>query len=160
MNNGVRSDGADYFDDVLEAEENAGSGGILDSAGLRGYDKVKTSVKLKGPQVRMDCRNCGNTRDVNLEWPEIMQVAGNMQGADPILPQGWKYSPINHTAYTTLRCPACGKDGFSVHVTPEEAQLHVKQGIAAGFVDGRQAQAIQQRVVAMQQQAMQARGYR
>lgn len=153
--NGVRSEGADYFDDVLEAEENAGSGGILDSAGLRDYDNIKTSVEQAGLKVRMNCRNCNDTRNVYLEWMELMQIAGNSQGAPIVLPAGWRFSQNNHTTYQPLPCPRCGKpESFSVHITPDDARKHVQQGIDAGFIDPRKAEHVRQQVIALQQRQL------
>lgn len=153
MNPGVRSEGADYFDDVLEAEESAGAGGILDSAGLRDYDRVRSAVRRDGLEVRMNCRHCNSTRDVTIVWQELMQVAGNSQGAPPVLPQNWRYSPNNQTAYEPIACPKCGKpEGFAVHLTPEEARKHVNQGVTAGYVNPHHAAQVHQQVAAMQAQ--------
>lgn len=151
MNPGVRSEG-DYFDDVSEMEDAVGVGGILDSAGLRDYDRIKSAVRRDGLEVRMNCRHCNNTRDVTITWPELMHVAGNQQGAPPSLPPNWKYSPNNHTAYEPIACPKCGKpEAFAVHLTPEEARKHVHQGINAGYVNQQHAIHIQQQVLALQQ---------
>lgn len=152
MNNpGVRFDGADHFDDVLEAEEGAGNGGILESAGLRDYDSIKTSVKPHGAVVRMNCRHCNRPRNVVLEWEEVMQVAGNNQGGGPVLPDGWRFSTNNNTAYVSIPCTGCGNpEGFSVHTTPEEAQKLVQQGINAGFINANQANHIAQQVRTLQ----------
>ena len=153
---GVRFEGADHFDDLLEAEEAVGNGGILESQGLRDYDNIKTSVKREGGVVRMNCRHCNKPREVTMEWTELMQVAGNQQNARPFLPQGWQFSENNGTAYVALQCPNCGNpEGFAVHTTPEEAHKLVQQGINAGFVNPSQAQQIAQQV-----QAVQARGAR
>lgn len=144
--------GGEYLDDLLDVDETA-EGGILDSAGLRDYDRVKSSVKRDGLEVRMNCRHCNNTRDVTITWPELMHVGGNKQGAPPSLPLNWRYSPNNHTAYEPITCPKCGTQaGFAVHLTPEEARRHVTHGINAGYVSQQQASQVHQQVAALQAQ--------
>jgi hypothetical protein len=144
--NGVRQEGADYFDDLDE------QGGILESKGLRDFEGITTTVKSEGAVVRMNCRHCNRTRNVVLEWPELIQIASNTQGGPPILPTGWRYSKNNQTAYVSIPCGGCGNaEGFSVHTTPEEAVKNVQQGLTAGFIRPEQVQHIQQQVRTLQQ---------
>jgi len=146
MNGVSRQEGADYFDDLVEDQ-----GGILDSKGLRDYEGVSTSIKKEGMEVRMNCRHCNRTRNVVLEWPELIQIASNSQGRAPILPQGWRFSKNNNSAYISLPCAGCGNvEGFSLHTTPEEAGKDVQKGLTAGFVNPQQVQQIQQQVAAAQ----------
>lgn len=138
---GARIHGADYFDDMT------GVGGILESKGLDDYEGLKEEVKPEGIEVKLNCWGCNRPREVVIEWPEVILVAENKQGAPPVLPPGWKYSANNHTAYIAFNCRGCGQhEGIAVHMTPQEAQEHVKRGLGAGFVNPQQIQAIRQKM--------------
>lgn len=142
----------DAFDDVLSGEAGVQEGGgILDSQGLRDYEGIET--RLEGPSpphhqggvaVTLNCRHCNKKRKVILEWPEIIVVADNGPGKRPLLPQGWKFSQNNLDAYVMLPCPSCGQPGFAIHMTPEEAQQHVRSGVNSGLLNPQAVQQLQQ----------------
>lgn len=133
----------DDFEDVRSGEAGIAEGGILDSAGLRDYDDVQTAVVKGGVKATLNCRFCNRKRGIELEWPELIWLGENQPGQMPILPQHWQYSPQNATAYVTLPCPSCGRPGFSVHMTPDEARTHVSAGLKSGLVPPQMVNAIQ-----------------
>ena len=116
-----------FFSDEDKAE---GVGGILNSSGLREFEGVQEKVVADGLEVEMSCPNCGRKKQVVLEWPELVVLSQNQSGLPPLLPQGWHFDPNSGTAYTALQCNSCGKPrSLVVHMTPEDAQMHVQTGI-------------------------------
>lgn len=139
----------DYFEDIL-----AEDGGSLASQGLTDFDNVKQKVKADGLEVRVHCRFCGKPTDVTLEWDELAIIGMNGPGLSPILPNAsYKFSPNNGSIYVQLPCPRpnCGQPGVAVHVTPDEADRHVKTAAQRGFVNP-------QRIAALAQQVRMQRG--
>lgn len=138
------------YDDFADFLEGDGAlregGGILDSHGLRDYEGIETAVIPEGAGVILNCRSCNKKRRVVVEWPELVVLAENGPGARPLLPQGWVFSQNNLDAYVQLRCGGCGQPGFAVHMTPQEAQQHVKSGLAAGLIQPQLVQGIQQKI--------------
>lgn len=121
-----------FFSDDDRVE---GGGGILNSSGLREFDTVSEKVVAEGLEVEMSCPHCGRKKQVVAEWPELIVLSQNKTGLPPLLPQGWQFSPKTGTAFTALRCNSCGKDGaLQVHLTPEDAQVHVNTGINTRFI--------------------------
>lgn len=116
-----------FFSDEDKAE---GVGGILNSSGLREFEGYQEKVVADGLEVEMSCPNCGRKKQVVLDWPELVVLSQNQSGLPPLLPQGWHFDPNSGTAYTTLQCNSCGKPrSLVVHMTPEDAQMHVRTGI-------------------------------
>ena len=136
----------DDFEDVRSGEAGVSEGGILDSAGLRDYDGIQTAVVKDGAGSTLNCRFCNKKRRVDVEWGELVVLAENVPNQPPVLPPNWQYSQANATAYTTLQCPSCGKPGFSIHMTPQEAQSHVRAGLSANLVNPQFVNQIQQSV--------------
>lgn len=133
----------DTFEDVRSGEAGINEGGILDSAGLRDYDDIQTAVVKDGVRATLNCRFCNKKRGIEIEWPELIFVGENKPGHVPLLPPNWQYSQQNATAYTTMECPACGRPGFSVHVTPDEARTHVQAGLKSGLISPALVQHVQ-----------------
>lgn len=144
----------DDIEDLMGDDGTDGhGGGVLDGAGLKDYDRVKTAVHPEGVKVGLKCWACNKGGNLVLEWPEVITVAENGQGVKPVLPQGWQFSQRNHDAFVAKPCPRCGhEEGFAAHLTPEEAQQHVRHGLNAGFVNQQQIAGIQHRVAAYRQQ--------
>jgi hypothetical protein len=116
-----------HFNDEDKLE---GGGGILQSSGLREFDSVQEKVVADGLEVEMSCPHCGRKKQIVVEWPELIVLAQNASGLPPLLPEGWYFSPENGTAFTALKCNSCGKEkALVVHLTPEDAQVHVKTGM-------------------------------
>ena len=140
----------DHFEDFLDGDAAVREGGgILNSHGLDDYEGISTSVVPEGAGVLLNCRNCNKKRKVIVEWQELVVLAENGPGRRPIMPPGWKFSQNNLDAYVQLNCTKCGQPGFAVHMTPQEAQGHVKSGLAAGLIHPQAVQVIQQRVAHM-----------
>ena len=141
------SNNYDQFADFLEGDGALREGGgILDSHGLRDFEGIETSVIPEGAGVVLNCRSCNKKRRVIVEWDELVVLGENGPGLRPILPQGWAFSENNRDAYVQLPCSSCGQPGFAVHMTPQEAQGHVKAGMAAGLIQPQRAQSIAHRV--------------
>lgn len=137
----------DEFDDFLSGEAGVHEGGgILDSQGLRDYEGIETRVEAEGAAVTVNCRKCNKKRKIVIEWPELIILASNGPGQRPVLPKGWQFSENNLTGFVTLRCSSCGEPGFSIHMTPEEAQGHVRSGLASGLLHPAQVQQVQQQM--------------
>ena len=140
----------DAFDDFLEGDQAIREGGgILDSHGLRDYESIETSVIVEGAGVILNCRSCNKKRRIIVEWPELVVLAENGPGRRPILPPGWKFSENNRDGYVQLNCTSCGKPGYAVHMTPQEAQTHVKAGLSAGLIRPQMVQHYQNQVAQM-----------
>lgn len=137
----------DHFDDFLEGDGAIREGGgILDSHGLSDYEGIQTAVVPEGAGVVLNCRRCNKKRRVIVEWPELVILAENGPGRRPILPPGWKFSENNRDAYVQLNCASCGNPGYAVHMTPQEAKMHVTAGLTAGLIHPHTVQGIQQRM--------------
>ncbi len=155
MHNGKRIEGGEYFDDVLERGGVGGMGhaGILQSAGLDDYDNVAESIQQDGLAVKINCRRCGSSRGITLEWPELYQVGSNVPGTAPLLPKGWQFSRNNGTAVFMHPCPSCSNpNGLAIHLTPEEARRHVTSAVDAGLVSKPAVQAWGQAVARLRSQ--------
>jgi hypothetical protein len=120
----------DLFEDIL-----AQDGGSLTSAGLTDYDSVKSKATSEGLQVRVNCRLCGKPTDVIIEWDELVIISLNGPQIAPVLPAGYKVSDNNKSIYFEGTCTRCNNPSIAVHVTPDEAQRRVTDGLKQGFAN-------------------------
>lgn len=136
MHNGKRIQDAEYFDDILGTGGVGGTGnaGILDSAGLDDYDNVREKVQEDGVLVSCNCRMCNSKRGIVLEWPELYQIGSNQHGMPPLIPPGWQFSSNNGSVAFIHSCPACGKKGITIHVTPDEARRKIESAVQANII--------------------------
>jgi hypothetical protein len=111
-----------------------GNAGILNSAGLDDYDSVREKIQADGVEVSVNCRMCNSKRGIVLEWPELYQIGANNPALPPLIPPGWRFSQNNGSAVFITTCPACGKPGLAIHVTPDEARRKVESAVNAGLI--------------------------
>lgn len=143
---GPRVEGAEYFDDM----ENANSGGVLGGIAEAQFDSVAQQVSKDGLQVNMSCRLCGRPVAVIVTWEELFVIGSNGPGLRLVMPAGWAYSQANGTLYPQLPCGKCAEGVICPHFTPDEARALVNQANAAGWISPAQTQAWGAKVAAIQ----------
>jgi hypothetical protein len=135
----------DTFDDILGDNDD---GGVFAGSGHKTYEGIKQTSQANGIKAEMQCRSCGKPGGLLLDWNELFVIGTNGPNTPVLLPPGWKLSPSNRSAYVELQC-SCGKPGFALHVTPDEAAKHVKTAMASGLMP--QAQVEQMKAFVRQQ---------
>jgi hypothetical protein len=151
---GKRIGDAEYFDDILSSGGVGGLGnaGILGGMGLDDYDSVRERVEAEGLFVQLNCRFCNRERAITVEWPELYQIGSNAPGLPVLMPQGWRFSPNNGTAFLAHGCPACGQPGLTLHMTPDEARRHVENAVQATLIPPQAIASWRQHIAALRSQ--------
>jgi len=136
MYKGNREAGVDYFDDI----SNRMADGVFAGQGVDDFEGVKEQINADGLEVKLNCRRCGKTAAVTLEWNELYVVGTNGAGKSLLLPPGWQYSPNNSACYpANLPCSKCAAP-LCPQVTPDDARKRVEDAVSQGVVSLPQVQ--------------------
>jgi len=146
MYRGARQEGADYFDDVVDAQE--GGGVFKGGTGLGGYEgKVREEITPEGVVYRgVRCEGCGLARDVWVTYQELFFLAQNGPNRPLILPENWGYSDQEADFELKAACPKCSSV-FELHVELEEARNRFNQGFQNGYIPPQVLEGWKQRVL-------------
>ena len=93
----MSGDTYDKFGDVIQQSEQASSlsGGTLGD-GLGSFDKAPYQIVPKGVLVEMQCRGCGRSKHMTVEWPELVAIRCNVSPHVPYsqVPQLAAYAAV------------------------------------------------------------------
>jgi len=141
----------DEFDDFADILGDNDDGGVFAGSGHRSYENVKQSTQANGLRVEMQCRMCGKPGALNIDWNELFVIGTNGPNTPVLLPPNWSLSPTTKSAVVTANC-SCGKPGYAVHVTPDEAARHVQTAMKSGLMQPQQVE--QMKAFVRQQRGM------
>jgi hypothetical protein len=130
----MSEDNFDQFGDILQKET-----GIfgLDTASMNNalhkHDTAQTTVLPDGVHTTFECPDCGSSREINAEWPEVVCLSMNVSPHQVIdgmtawafTAQGW--CPV------AIRCSGCTQNDLRIYITQQEAAGHVKTGESQGL---------------------------
>lgn len=127
------------------SDDDFASGGVFAGSGFDGYETAETTAEPSGVAVRIDCRRCGATCNMAIEYPELVAVA---HGVSPQAAYGqhyervvkepvkWAWSQRDEAWHPDVRCPNCR--GFAAPIfTSAEAREHVIKARTSGWIDER-----------------------
>lgn len=134
----------DAFSDMAGGEQNGifGAEAAALDAGLADFDTAKTTAQPHGVTVQMRCRGCGRTKQLVVEYPELVAIKYNVppqiafRGQANIIssPAEWKFSHKNRAWYPNSPCSSC-QHPCSPLFTPEEAEMHLAKARRGGWIN-------------------------
>lgn len=142
---------ADEFDDFGDILGDNDDGGVFAGSGHKTYENVKQTTQADGVRVEMQCRSCGKPGALLMDWNEMFIIGTNGPNTPILLPPQWQLSPNNKSVCFIQGC-TCGKPGFAIHITPDEAARHVQTAIKSGVMHPSQVE--QMKAFVRQQRGM------
>lgn len=145
------SENYDEFGDIIGRETGIFNGESAAIApALQDFDRATTTPMLEGVKVELHCHpiegqgmGCGSTRQLMLEYPELVAIAmgisphmaftqqdARMCGIQELV--RWSHNPKTGQWWPDKRC-ACGTP-LRAFITSDEAAAHLKRAGAAGWI--------------------------
>lgn len=130
----------DQFADVIFSQNGifAGTEAGLEP-GLAKHDTVQTTAAPDGVHNAMDCRGCGRPVDVVISYPEMVALKYRVPpqaafaGTAAQVNTEYRWSAPHGAFYPMLTCSSCHMPCAPL-VTPEEAEQHLAQARANGWI--------------------------
>lgn len=110
--------------------------GSLSGDGIDVHNKVTNAVKREGVEFKLRCDKCNKALVVTVPYDELTWLS---QSALPPN-RSWRHDQYHGCFLPNAAC-SCHED-IRLGVTPDECARHIKAGVAAGFVNGAQVDAL------------------
>lgn len=135
----------DYFNDLDLSSFGLGA---LTGPGGEDHQASRTSQSPDGTGMRFEikCDSCGSRQAIDVSWDELIFVSVGAAPPGNANSPAWAYNQRYGTLHPNTPCYQCGRKDTLVMLTPDEANRHLRSGVAAGRVEPGYIAANQQRV--------------